>query len=203
MLLKIETGNNVIFSDSREGGITVLHVAKMDGPEVDSINNPEYEDPGKSHGNQRNASLASNPVYSLAKPNIREGELNVLHEAKMDRPEKDSTDIPEYEDPVKGHGNQRNALTSNPVYSLAKPLPDYELLSEASTVTSGETVAMEAGSIKTSGYEELGTVSGTPSQKGYEFVDAIQEGPHEYEMVSEIAKSKEKKRTPYEGLIKG
>ena len=181
----------------------MLHEAKMDGPEVDSINNPEYEDPGKSHGNQRNAPLASNPVYSLAKPNIREGELTVLHEAKMDRPEKDSTDIQEYEDPGKGHGNQRNALTSNPVYSLAKPLPDYELLSEASTVTSGETVAMEAGSIKTSGYEELGTVSGTPSQKGYEFVDAIQEGPHEYEMVSEIAKSKEKKRTPYEGLIKG
>ena len=182
----------------------MLHEAKMERPEKDSTDIPEYEDPGKSNDNQRNASLASNPVYSLAKPNIREGELTMLHEAKMERPEKDSTDIPEYEDPGKSHGNQRNAsLVSNPVYSLAKPLPDYELLSEASTVTSGETVAMEAGSIKTSGYEELGTVSGTPSQKGYEFVDAIQEGPHEYEMVSEIAKSKEKKRTPYEGLIKG
>lgn len=110
-----------------------------------------------------------------------------------------------YEDPVNGLENQNRASSaSNPVYSLAKPIPpDYELLSHASTLNDPvATETQNSETLKSSGYEELGAV-GPQNPKGYEFVDAIQAGPHEYELVSEIAQTREKKVAPYEGLIKG
>ncbi|XP_052704037.1 uncharacterized protein LOC128180186 [Crassostrea angulata] len=116
----------------------------------------------------------------------------------------DSAQFEVYEDPVNGLENQNRASSaSNPVYSLAKPIPpDYELLSHASTLNDPvATETQNSETLKSSGYEELGAV-GPQNPKGYEFVDAIQAGPHEYELVSEIAQTREKKVAPYEGLIK-
>lgn len=117
----------------------------------------------------------------------------------------DSAQFEVYEDPVNGLENHNRASSaSNPVYSLAKPIPpDYELLSHASTLNDPvATETQNSETLKSSGYEELGAV-GPQNPKGYEFVDAIQAGPHEYELVSEIAQTREKKVAPYEGLIKG
>lgn len=116
----------------------------------------------------------------------------------------DSAQFEVYEDPVNGLENQNASSASNPVYSLAKPIPpDYELLSHASTLNDPvATETQNSETLKSSGYEALGAV-GPQNPKGYEFVDAIQAGPHEYELVSEIAQTREKKVAPYEGLIKG
>lgn len=116
-----------------------------------------------------------------------------------------STQFGVYEDTVKGLEDQNRASSaSNPVYSLAKAIPpDYELLSQASTLNDPVTTETQnSETLKSSGYEELGA-AGPQNPKGYEFVDAIQAGPHEYELVSEIAQTREKKVAPYEGLIKG
>ncbi|XP_062617091.1 uncharacterized protein LOC134278810 [Saccostrea cucullata] len=108
----------------------------------------------------------------------------------------------QYEDPVAIPGPQDPVpMTTNPVYSLASA-PDYELLSNTSTT--GESPIVNADHLETpgsAGYENFG-IPGSGRKQSYDFVDAIQSGSHEYQLVSEIAQIKEKNVTSYEGLIK-
>ncbi|XP_061178326.1 uncharacterized protein LOC133186961 [Saccostrea echinata] len=120
----------------------------------------------------------------------------------MSNLEIENTHSEEYEDPATIPDHQNPVpLTSNPVYSLASA-PDYELLSGISAADENPVAKTNHSETPGSaGYEDFG-ISGSGQKQSYDFVDAIQSGSHEYQLVSEIAQIKEKGATTYEGLIK-
>lgn len=120
----------------------------------------------------------------------------------MAQPDTENTQYTEYEDPaVDQKQKTRVSLATNPIYSI-DGAPNYEFLSNASTSVQDpdarETSSERSGSVE---YENFRNAENR--KQGYEFVDAIQSGSHEYQLVSQIGQTNQEKAARYEGLIQG